>query len=64
MVNKHGQQSGSASEDTQVQSSRQTELSASTWRHGHHVIVLGDYKPLAKDFTPSVRTSAEGPAKS
>ncbi len=36
--------------------SKVTELSASTWRHGHHVIVLGDYQPLAKDFTPSLRT--------
>ena len=36
--------------------SKVTELSAITWRQGHHVIVLGDYQPLAKDFTPSLRT--------
>jgi hypothetical protein len=36
-----------------------TELSGMTWRRGQHVIVLGDYKPLAEDFQPSVPLKPE-----
>ena len=31
------------------------EIHPNVWRKGHHVIISGDYKPLAKDFQPSIK---------
>lgn len=40
---------------TTHQSSRQVVVTPMTFRRGNHVIVRGDYKPLARNFTPSVK---------
>jgi hypothetical protein len=42
---------------TTHQSSRQVVVTPMTFRRGNHVIVRGDYKPLARNFTPSVKGS-------